>query len=258
MNSLLHSRFYYILSILCLCYFGFECFITYHTALVADDFWFTHWIYQFKHHLPYRDFVPHTTVLGYYLLLPAMQQAADGLAPLYHIKLWLALINACCFFGASCWLTRFFPRNAVLCSAALLIAAEFFLSNSTHIRIDILAYWFCLAAFLLIFENKFMLAGMIFACGFCTSQKTVWFIFAANVALALDWLMYEKSWRQAKKILLMNGVFFSFVVLYLLGWSAVSSFSRVMNPTFFDAYAVYQLDLYLAARKFFLECYFFL
>src|ERR1700722_6810901 len=67
-----------------------------YTAFSADDFWLAFHTYQFKHQLPYRDFAPYKTVLGYYVLLLPMLFTHGILQPLLAIKLFYALIN-CAF-----------------------------------------------------------------------------------------------------------------------------------------------------------------
>jgi hypothetical protein len=45
--------------------------------LEVDELWYAHHIYQYTRHVPYLNFPPYKTVLGYYLLM----------LPLYVVKL---------------------------------------------------------------------------------------------------------------------------------------------------------------------------
>src|SRR3990167_7391495 len=71
MPSLVKKKpyFWLILVSFCLCYLIFEFFFNAYTMLTVDEFWFAHSVFRFAHLLPYRDFFPYKTVLGYYFLL---------------------------------------------------------------------------------------------------------------------------------------------------------------------------------------------
>src|SRR5579862_9282386 len=101
------------LTLACLCYLGFQLFYTYFATLGVDEFWFSHRIYQYKNGVPYRDFAPYKTVLGYYLLLFPMTLSHELLTPLFYTKNALALLNSLLFFISAIWLKRIFPKPAV-------------------------------------------------------------------------------------------------------------------------------------------------
>lgn len=174
----------------CLAYIGFQLVYINHVAITVDEFWFAHRIYQFKSHLPYRDFSPYKTVLGYYLLLLPMLSGHGLMQPLLYMKNTLALLNGVLFFITSFWLTRFFSKSAVLTSLILIICSEFFLAYSADIRVDLLAYWFCLFSVLFLYENKYALAGMALGIGFLVSQKVLWYIFASDCVLLVSFMFF--------------------------------------------------------------------
>jgi len=248
---------YFILGtlLLCLGYLGFELFFTSFTTIGVDEFWFAHWIHRYKDGIPYRDFPPYKTVLGYYLLLIPMIISHIFskvlLGPLFYIKNSIAILNTLLFFISALWLKKYFPKPAVLSGLALLISAEFVLTFSTNIRVDFLAYWFCLFSALLLLEKRFILAGLIIGLGFLTSQKALWYIMASNSALGLCWLLFNRDWKNFRSILQFNFAFLFCVIIYIVFWSSFANLKTVLNNMFYEAYIMYQVDWYASARKLF-------
>lgn len=254
MKLLAHGRQdnrYFIAGIisLCLFYLFFELFFNSYSMITVDEFWFAHRIYQYKDGLPYRDFAPYKTVLGYYLLLPAMLVKHNVIATLVFMKDMIAVVNSLVLLAASLWLTRFFSRPAILASLALLVFSETLLTYSTQIRVDLPAYWFALFAILLLLENRYILAGLLMGLGFITSQKCIWYIFACNCALAVNFLLFTRNKKFIANIILFNLSCLSLLCLYIGFWSWMSSWQTVFNSIFQEASIMYALDSYESARK---------
>lgn len=110
-NTVKKSNFVTKIAIICLIYMAIEIGYIYFAKMGPDDFWFAHWIYRYKNNIPYRDFAPYKTVLGYYLLLVPMLSSKDFLTPLIHTRIILAYTNACLFLVAAFWLQKFFLRD---------------------------------------------------------------------------------------------------------------------------------------------------
>lgn len=241
--------------LLCILYLGFQLFYTYFATMGVDEFWFAHWIYRYKDGIPYRDFPPYKTVLGYYLLLIPMMisQAISQIifAPLFYIKNSIAFANAFLFFCSAFWLKKYFPKSAALGSLALLICAEFVLTYSTNIRVDFLAYWFCLFSALCLLEKRFIFAGILIGLGFLTSQKALWYIVASNTALGLCWILFNRDWKHFRAILFFNFSFLFCIAIYIVFWSCFSSLKTVLYNMFYEAYIMYQVDWYGPTRKLF-------
>ncbi|MHB1949649.1 MAG: hypothetical protein ACYCQI_16240 [Gammaproteobacteria bacterium] len=219
--------------------------------LGVDDFWFAHWIHRYQDHIPYRDFSPYKTVLGYYFLLIPMSQGTDFIAPLFYTKNTLAVLNAVLFFISGLWLKRFFSSTATLTTIALLVCTEFVLSYSTNIRVDLLSYWFCFFSVMLLLEKRYLWAGAMLAVGFMTSQKVLWYIVASNAALGMCWLVFARDWKGLRDIVLFNLALVLLVLAYIGFWSYFSSSHTVLHNMFYEAYIMYQLDVYNSARKLF-------
>lgn len=235
--------------LLCLCYLGFQLFYTDFAILSVDEFWFAHWVHRYANGIPYRDFSPYKTVLGYYLLLIPMSLSKTAFAPLFLTKNTLAILNTTVFFLCSLWLRKFFPKLAIVTCLALLLCSEFVLSYSTNIRVDLLAYWFCLISVMLLLEKRLILAGLILALGFLTSQKALWYMIASDAALGLSWLCFQRDKSTFRAIVFFNLTILFTVLAYIAFWSYFSSIKTVLHSMFYEAYVMYQLDWYDAARK---------
>ena len=248
-QTLNQSHFIFALISLCLLYLGIELFFNHYTTLSVDEFWFSHAVYQFKDKLPYRDFAPYKTVLGYYLLLIPMLSTHSGIQTLIFTKNSIALLNAIILFCSSCWMRRFFSHPAILISLALLLFSETMITYSTNIRVDLLGYWFCFFSLLFLLEHRFRIAGLLLGLGFITSQKTLWYIVASNGALALYWIMQKNKWKIIWNTIQLNLIILSVVLAYIVIWSLISSWQTINHSLFYEAAAMYHLDWYDAARR---------
>lgn len=251
MSSRINQTFYFTLSLLglCLFYLGFEIFFNAFTLITVDEFWFAHNIYHYKDGLPYRDFAPYKTVLGYYFLLLPMLSARGIIETLVFTKNFIAVLNAIMLCASSWWLSRFFSRAAILISLTILVFAEIVLSYSTNIRVDLLGYWLGFFALLFLLEKRFLLAGFFIGMGFITSQKAIWYLFASNSALAIVWLIRERTLSSLWNIVRYNCMCVLVILCYLAFWALLSDWQTVLNNVFYEASALYHLDWYNNARK---------
>lgn len=242
------NAFLIMLFILCASYFAFELFFNSHTMITVDEFWFAHRAYEYKSGLPYRDFSPYKTVLGYYFLLLPMLISHTIFNTLITTKNIIALANAGILLFAADRLTRYFSTSAVIISVALLITSQTFLTYSTNIRVDLFAYWFCLFSFLYLLDRRFIIAGLLLGFAFITSQKAIWYVFATNVTLSVYWLTTERTRTCFFNMVKCNLALIYVVAVYILIWSNVASFHTVTTNLFLDAKAMYELDWYDASR----------
>lgn len=237
--ALLLLCFSYLISVLLFNAFG---------AFSVDEFWFAHRAYFYKDHLPYRDFSPYKTVLGYYLLLLPMLKTQGVIHTLIATKNFLAYLNLLILFSCALWLTRYFSRSAVLISLTLLIFSELMIVYSTNIRVDLPAYWCCLIALLLLFEKRFFVAGVCIGLGFVISQKASWCLVATNCALAIACIESCGRLKKIQSIFLFNLAAMLVITVYCVYWTYVSSWHFVLNNVFLEAAAMYQCDWYKAAQ----------
>lgn len=274
MRFQVNQKYYFLVSlaVLCLFYFGLEFFLNSYNMLAIDEFWFAHLIYHYKDALPYRDFAPYKTVLGYYLLLLPMLTSQGILQTLFFTKHAITLLNTFLFFSASWWLTRYFTRASILISLTLLFTSDIVLSYSTNIRVDLLGYWFCFFAFLFLLEYRFFLAGFLLGLGFITTQKAVWYIVATNIAF-MSYLFifayHQKKFTvpsEAARVCeiksptlpnkLLGLLYYNLTLVFVMAayiaiWSYIADWHTVMTSIFHEASVLYQLDWYNGARKLF-------
>lgn len=243
--------FILLLFSICFAYLCLALVYNHYAMLSVDEFWFAHRIYEYKSALPYRDFAPYKTILGYYLLLPTMLFGENIMQTLMMMKDSLAVLNTLLLFISSCWLTRFFSRTSVLASLTILITTEIMITYSTQVRVDLLGYWFGFFALLLLLEKRNLLAGILMGLGFITTQKTIWYLFACNVGLFAQWIIYQRQIKNIKPIVLFNIAFGIIITAYLAFWSVISDWQTVINSVFHEASAMYQLESYDPARKLF-------
>jgi hypothetical protein len=245
------SWFGLALAAVCLTYFFFQLFYNQYAQWSVDDFWFAHGIYEFKNSLPYRDFSPYKTVLGYYFLLPTMLLGHDALTPLLYTKQFIALLNTILFAFATVRLSKFFPKFSVLAALILLISTDFVLSYSTNIRVDLLGYWLCLFSVLYLLENQFLKAGLTLGVGFLVSQKVLWYITASDIALGIYWLSAARHRTFFWGTALFNLAIFIPLIIYTAFWSGIADLHTVLHNLFYEAYIMFQLDSYDSTRYFF-------
>jgi hypothetical protein len=238
------QKFYWIIGSLCLVYLAIQLGFISYEKLTVDDLWLSYHTYQFKSLVPYRDFSPYKTAFGYYLLLIPLGFFHGVMMPLLCTKAFVAFINTLFLSLTSIWMKRFFSEKSIITSLLLLIFAQFFLNYSTEIRVDIFAYWLSLISILLIFENKFILAGVASGLSFAISQKALWYVIATNCAFGGYWIYHAYSLKLFRQIVHYNFTTLTLIILYIGFWSYFAGIHTVMNNVFYEAYLVFSLDSY--------------
>lgn len=229
---------------ICLSYLIFQLIYIPNAALSVDEFWFAHHIFQYTQQLPYRDFLPYKTVVGYYLLSIPLWFSHALLQPLYLIKDEIAWINTFCIAGASIWLMRFFQPRAVIFSVLLILANNLFLIYSVDLRVDMLTSWLGLFSLLLILSNRFLLSGLVLALSFMISQKALWFWLATNTAFGFYWLFLRREWQVVRRALLFNLAVIIPIALYVLFWALKTDWNTVLNSVFYEGYTQAKITWY--------------
>lgn len=238
------ATFHSSLIILCLAYLTFEFYLIPHLRLAADESWFASHIYQYTHQLPYRDFPPYKTILGYYLYSVPLFFSHDIVAPIFYIKKEIAVLNTL-FLGTAAWmLSRLFKPAAVLFTLAMILSSHFFLIYSVELRVDMLTAWLGLFAFLLALRERFLLGGLLLAASFLVSQKAIWFFFAINAALGMYWLFAARDKQRFLQLVIFNLSTIIPIALYLIIWSFISSSHAVLNSVFYESIAVAKMTIF--------------
>lgn len=221
------------------------CFIPYWTIAV-DEFVFARQIYEYTFAIPYRDFAPYKTVLGYYLLTPGFFLSHRLFLPLLIAKSEIALINAFFILLCGLWSARLFNRYAVLITLAGIISNHFFLLYSADLRVDMLGSWFCLVTILALLDNRIKLSGLLAGLAFLISQKIIWYVIAINGGMLICRLMLSQTTFSTRHIVKWNLFAAIPVLIYCIGWSLISSPSVVFQHVFYDAYVQSGIQWYAA------------
>lgn len=222
-----------------------------HTVLSIDDFWLAYHTQEYQSKLPYRDFLPYKSVLGYYLMLIPLSIFHGVLTPLLYTKAWMAFINAVFLIGISLGLSRFYSPKAVIASLVLILCTPIFYLFSSDIRVDLLAYWMCLISVLLLFDKKYALAGMAIGLGFLICQKAMVYVMATNCALVGYWVIHDRSWKMTKNLLVFNGALLGMWLIYILFWSYLSNLHTVLYSLFYEPYLLLGVDRYVPLSRYY-------
>jgi|GEM_PF-1631552 len=239
------SFFLYSVLLVSAGYLIFEYFFIPYAALSADEFVFARHIYEYTFNLPYRDFPPYKTVLGYYLLSLPLFFFHSLLQPLFYIKGEIALINAGFIILCSLWATRFFDRKAVLFALLAVLANHTFLIYSADLRVDMLTSWLCLLMALCVLNHYFRLGGILFGIAFLVSQKALWYLVAIDGAMLICWLCNRSSSFSLRTLLIFNVTAVMPIALYVLGWSLIVGPSEVLYSLFYEAYIQAGIDWFI-------------
>lgn len=236
--------FHSSLILLCLAYLTFEFYLIPHLRLAADESWFASHIYHYTYQLPYRDFPPYKTILGYYLYSVPFFFSHDILTPLFYIKKEIAVLNTL-FLGTTAWmLSRIFKPAAVLFTLAMLLSSHFFLIYSVDLRVDMLTAWLGLFAFILALRERISLGGLILAASFLVSQKALWFFLAINAALGMYWLFAARDKQRFLQWVVFNLFTLIPIALYLIVWSVITNSHDVLNSVFYESFSVAKMTIF--------------
>jgi hypothetical protein len=241
-----HGPFYVPLIGIILLYFILEWLSIHQKALCNDDFWLTYHNIEYLKGIPYRDFPPYKSVLGYYAFLPGLLWSPHlhGITPFIHMKLWITCLNIMGLLSISVWMRKFYPPKAILFTLLTIILSPMFLYSSTQIRVDFLAYLFASCSVLLIKEKRYFWSGICLGIGFCICQKTIWFLSAMQLALGLQWVLQYRNKIYFKNILHFNIGFLLVLSAYIGFWSYQSHIDVVLKSLFIEPYILNGVSFY--------------
>jgi hypothetical protein len=215
------------LALLCGAFFWLELDYCRQLPLVMDELQGASAVYRLRNLVPYVDFTPYKTVLGYYVQLPFMLLHRDLWSQMMAVKIGMAGITALVLFACGWALTRVIRADAVVLATAVLLAMSTFLERATELRVDMLTSLAGLVSFVLLLSRRYAWAG--FACGlsFLISQKGVYFFAAGGFALfARGLLLARAQWRWRDAVLFCL-VALAMIGVYLLAFGALGSFDAV-------------------------------
>lgn len=232
------SKYLYFIFIICIAYACYELFFIPQWSLEADEFVFARQLYYFTIYIPYRDFTPYHTVLGYYLFSIPMFLAKGLFAPLYYIKDEIVLINAISLAIIGYSASRFFGSKAVVLSLLAVLANQLFLVYSAELRMDALACWVCLFATLAVMRREMRLGGILIGIALLISQKTMWYLLAIDGALLVSMLTTASPWTR-RSLGTFNLWALIVFAIYIVLCTLISSWQAVSYGVFYQSYLQY-------------------
>lgn len=223
-------RFLATLAALLALYLGLQVLYTLRLPLVMDEFQGAAAVYRLGTEVPYRDFQPYKTVLGYYAQLPVLLLAPDLWSGLLLVKLEIALLVVATLAWAAVRLTRRrggspgLHRGAVLLALLLLVTMSTFLERSAELRVDMLTAAAGLVSLVFLLEGRRrsdLAAGAWAGVAVLVSQKGVFFPLAGGAALALQWLRHRDA-RSGRSVARYVAAGLAVGAAYFLFWTALA------------------------------------
>jgi hypothetical protein len=229
--------------------------------VLMDEFQGVHEVYQLKTKIPYRDFRPYKTILGYYLQLPVLLAFNDHWWSIIAIRIQMVLLNALAIIVITRILLRSYSRRAVLFSSILLFTMSTFLEHSSSVRVDMPAAWCGAFSLLFLLEKRHILSGLLCVAGFLFSQKAIYYFLAGNAALALT-LVTGNNRASVKDLIKYNAGFIGIIALYIVFWGLFSGIDRswshlfgynktLVNIVFTESYSIFHFWFQTFRRNFF-------
>ena len=229
------GRFRTVLIALLGLYLAIELVYVHRLPLAMDEFQFASEIVRYQ--TPYRDFVPYKNLLGYSLQSISFALGRVlGLSPwsnLILLKSMLAVAVAASIGLAGWRMRRWFEERAILAATALLVPMSTFLERSAVLRVDMLASLFGLAAVMAAMGGAWTIAGGFVGVAFLVTQKAAYFFVSLGGVLAFDALCRRDAKEAARQGLRFVSCACAPVLVYLVFYSVSSSFSAVVEATFF-------------------------
>lgn len=226
------AQFWATVAVVCTVYLGLQVAYIVRLPLVMDEFQGAHAVFQLTRAVPYRDFSPYKTVLGYYIQLPALLVSDDPWAALLSVKLQAAILTAGTL-GLGAWaLQKHFRRMAVVLALLLLVCMTTFLERSAELRVDMLTSIAGFASLLLLLDRRAGWAGVACGLSLAISQKGAYYAVAAAAALGVRVLFVDRSKATLADLVRFVVATAAVVLAYVVFWAALSSPRSVLEATF--------------------------
>lgn len=212
-----------LVAVLSLAYLGIQLLYVQRIPLSMDELQGAYTVQELERRVPYAQFAPYKTVLGYYLQLPLLRLSDDTWQRLLWVKRGMAILNTGALFLVARSLGRQFSRDAVLLSFVALLSMSTFLERSSELRVDGMTAMAGLLSFAWLLERRFVAAGIAAGVSFLVSQKGAYYCAAGFVALASYFWALDRH-RPALGALTRFGLSAALVFgAYLALWSAAAS-----------------------------------
>jgi hypothetical protein len=246
----LEQRFRAVVLLLGLIYAAIEIAYVARLPLIMDEFDGAYEAFRVLHAVPFRDFIPYKTVIGYYIQALPAAAAGSVWGRLMAIKMATAVFNVIMLAGAAFYLRRLLRPAAVLFALLLLIVCSTFLERSAELRVDMLTAWAGLWSLLLLLDRRCGWAGALGGLSFTVSQKGAFYIVAANAALLAYAALSRERLAAIRGMVKLDAATAAVIAAYVGLWSFWSSAGRVFSVTFLGAAQTALMDVYDIRAKY--------
>jgi len=223
--------------------------------LVMDEMEGAYNVARYASHLPYRDFDPYKTVLGYYLQLPVLMSVGEVWNAMLAVKAEMAALTIVTMLAVTFALTRHFGRAALLLASPLLVFMTDFTIRSADLRVDMLTALVGLAAFVMLLRRRPWWAGGLCAVSALVSQKAAYYALASGAVLLADLIADSDRRAALRRMLAFAVAYAAALAAYLLFWSAVASPRLVFQTVFVKAAYVAAIDVYSVRARYWLQTF---
>jgi hypothetical protein len=215
--------------------------------LIMDEFANAGHIYRVGQGVPYRDYIPYKTVVGYYLLLPAIVALNSSWMAMLAAKAEIACLTALVLAGGALRLRRHFAPPAILGALLLLYTQSTFLERASELRVDMLSALLGLVSLLSYLERRPVLAGVAAGCAILMTQKGVYFALSLGGSAAFLLLRW-RSREVLMETLRIGGAAAGVVTAYIVFWCLVGGFANVWRSMFEGPQRIAFADIYSLGR----------
>lgn len=239
-----------LVAALCALYLAIEILYVERIPLSMDEFQGAHDVHRLRDRLPYAEFSPYKTVLGYYLQLPWLLLGDDAWSSLIWAKRGMACCVALSLFFVARSFGRVLERGATLLSLLALLATSTFLERSAELRVDMLTALAGLFSFAWLLERRFVVAGLAAGTSFLVSQKGAYYCAAGAIAIASHAWVVDRRVARLRDVARFGLAAVLVVAAYLLAWSFVAPAGDVASRTIARAARAALADPYATLWKF--------
>ncbi len=231
-------------------FFALQLLYIHSLPLVMDEFDGAYDVYLLRDAVPYADFTPYKTVLGYYLQLPVLLAAPDVWSGLIAAKVFLAVVSAASMALAAVLAARSFRPAAVAFALPLWVFMSNWLERASELRVDTLTGLAGLFGLLALLAGRPATAGGLVALSFLISQKGIYYLAASLAALACATAVSTERRATLRGAARFCAAYGALVLPYLLLFGVLSTWDKIASTTFLSHRAIIFTDLYPNIRKF--------
>jgi hypothetical protein len=232
LSALGDRHFHSILAALCLFYLALQAIYVTRLPLVMDEFAGMVTVLDHRSGIPYRDFIPYKTVLGYYIQTLPTFLTDDTWTRLIATKLFLAALNTIAIFWIAGRLATLLRPSAVIIATLMLVCMSTFLERSSELRVDMLTSIGGLAGLIWLLERRLVAAGIATGVALLISQKAAFFCLAGAAALTAEWALSRERITAIREGLLFAIGILVPLALYLTAFSLLAGPEKVFNQVF--------------------------